>query len=144
MVPIRVGVVVEGVCLLVVLIGRPGRHGTGLVGKLNEILAAVKQDFGPPAEQCGSQAPASHFFSIPSGYTPASLCLCSSHGFVLVACTAECSLAPSSKYPPSPPSRRKEARAVSPVNPGMASPRWASPMADMFLTPPNASFQTQV
>ena len=49
--------VVEGVCLLVVLIGRLGRHGAGLVGVLNEVPAAVGHGFGPPAEQCKSQAP---------------------------------------------------------------------------------------
>ena len=32
--------VVEGVCLLVVLIGRLGRHGPGVVGMLNEVPAA--------------------------------------------------------------------------------------------------------
>ena len=52
-----VGVVVKGVCLLVVLIGRLGRHGTGLVGLLNEAQAAVEHEFGPPAVQCESQAP---------------------------------------------------------------------------------------
>ena len=51
------GVVVEGVCLLVVLIGRLGHHGAGLVGVLNEIPAAVEHEFGPPAVQCKSQAP---------------------------------------------------------------------------------------
>ena len=51
------GVVVEGVCLLVVLIGRLGNHGAGLVGVLNEIPAAVEHEFGPPAVQCKSQAP---------------------------------------------------------------------------------------
>ena len=49
--------VVEGVCLLVVLIGRLGRHGAGLVGMLNEVLEAVEHGFGPPAVQCESQAP---------------------------------------------------------------------------------------
>ena len=49
--------VVEGVCLLVVLIGRLGRHGAGLVGVLNEVPAAVEHEFGPPAVQCKSQAP---------------------------------------------------------------------------------------
>ena len=48
------GVVVEGVCLLVVLIGRLGRRGTGLVGVLNEVPEAVEHEFGPPAV---SQAP---------------------------------------------------------------------------------------
>ena len=51
------GVVVEGVCLLAVLIGRLGHHGAGLVGVLNEIPAAVEHEFGPPAVQCESQAP---------------------------------------------------------------------------------------
>ena len=46
---------VEGVCLLVVLIGRLGRHGTGLVGVLNEVPAAVEYEFGPPAVQCESE-----------------------------------------------------------------------------------------
>ena len=50
------GVVVEGVCLLVVLIGRLGRHGAGLVLMMNEIPAAVEHEFGPPAVQCESQA----------------------------------------------------------------------------------------
>ena len=49
--------VVKGACLLVVLIGRLGRRGTGLVGMLNEIPAAVEHEFGLPAEQCKSQAP---------------------------------------------------------------------------------------
>ena len=49
--------VVEGVCLLVVLIGRLGRHGAGLVGVLNEVPAAAKHEIGPPAVQCESQAP---------------------------------------------------------------------------------------
>ena len=40
---------VEGVCLLVVLIGRLGLHGTGLIGVLNEVPEAVKIEFGPPA-----------------------------------------------------------------------------------------------
>ena len=48
---------VEGVCLLVVLIGRLGPHGAGLVGVLNEIPAAVEHEFGPPAVQGKSQAP---------------------------------------------------------------------------------------
>ena len=48
---------VEDMCLLVVLIGRLGRHGAGLVGMLNEVPAAVKHEFGPPAVQCKSQAP---------------------------------------------------------------------------------------
>ena len=52
-----VGVGVEGVCLLVVLIGRLGRHGAGLVGVLNEVPAAVGHEFGPPAVQCKSKAP---------------------------------------------------------------------------------------
>ena len=51
------GVVVEGACLLVVLIGRLGRHGAGLVWVLNEVPAAVGYEFGPPAVQCESQAP---------------------------------------------------------------------------------------
>ena len=51
----RVGVVVEGVCLLVVLIGRLGRRGAGLVGMLNEVPAALEHEFGPPAVQCKSQ-----------------------------------------------------------------------------------------
>ena len=42
-----VGVVVEGVCLLVVLIGRLGCRGTGLVGVLNNVSAAVEHEFGP-------------------------------------------------------------------------------------------------
>ena len=46
---------VEGVCLLLVLIGRLGRHGTGLVGMLNEVPAEVEHKFGPPAVQCDSQ-----------------------------------------------------------------------------------------
>ena len=49
--------VVEGVCLLVVLIGRLGRHGAGLVLMMNEIPVAVEHGFGPPAVQCESQAP---------------------------------------------------------------------------------------
>ena len=38
-----VGVVVEGVCLLVVLIGRLGRLGAALVRMLNEVPAAVER-----------------------------------------------------------------------------------------------------
>ena len=52
-----VGVVVEGFCLLAVLIGSPGRRRTGLVGVLNEVPAADRHEFGPPAVQCGPQAP---------------------------------------------------------------------------------------
>ena len=48
--------VVEGVCLLVVLIGRLGRRGTGLVGMPNEVPVAVEHEFGPPAVQCESRA----------------------------------------------------------------------------------------
>ena len=44
-------------CLLVVLIGRLGRHGTGLVRILNEVPAAIEYEFGPHAVQCESQAP---------------------------------------------------------------------------------------
>ena len=44
-------------CLLVVLIGRLGRHVAGLVGVLNGVLAAVENEFGPPAVQCESKAP---------------------------------------------------------------------------------------
>ena len=51
-----VGVVVEGICLLVLIV-RLGRHGAGLVGMLNEVLAAAEHEFGPPAVQCESQAP---------------------------------------------------------------------------------------
>ena len=51
------GSVVEGVCLLAILIGRLGRHGAGLVGVLNEVQAAAGHEFGPPAVQCKSQAP---------------------------------------------------------------------------------------
>ena len=36
--------VVEGVCLLVVLIGRLGRRGAGLVGMLNEVPAAFEHE----------------------------------------------------------------------------------------------------
>ena len=49
--------VVEGACLLVILIGRLGRRGAGLVGMLNEVPAAVEHEFGLPALQCESQAP---------------------------------------------------------------------------------------
>ena len=49
--------VVEGVCLLAVLICRLGRHGTGLVGMLNDVPAAAEYEPGPPAVQCVSQAP---------------------------------------------------------------------------------------
>ena len=48
---------VEGVCLLAILIGRLCRRGTGLVGILNEVPAAAEYEFGPPAVQCDSQAP---------------------------------------------------------------------------------------
>ena len=37
--------VVEGVCLFVVLIGRLGRHGAGFVGMLYEVPAAVEHEF---------------------------------------------------------------------------------------------------
>ena len=40
----RMGVAVEGVCLLVVLIGRLSRRGTGLVGVLNEVPWSVQCD----------------------------------------------------------------------------------------------------
>ena len=49
--------VVEGVCLLAVLIGRLGRRGTGLVGVLGEVTAAAEHEFGSHAVQCESQAP---------------------------------------------------------------------------------------
>ena len=49
--------VVGGACLLVVLTGRLGRYGTGLVGILNEIPTAAEHEFGPPAVQCESQVP---------------------------------------------------------------------------------------
>ena len=48
---------VEGACLLVVLISRLSRRGTGLVGVLNEVPEAVGHEFGPPAVQCESRAP---------------------------------------------------------------------------------------
>ena len=48
---------VEGVYLLVVLIGRLGHHGAGLIGVLNEVPAVVENEFGPPAVQFESQAP---------------------------------------------------------------------------------------
>ena len=51
------GVVLEGAGLLVVFIGSLGRHGTGLVGMLNKVPAAVGHEFDPPAVQCESQAP---------------------------------------------------------------------------------------
>ena len=44
-------------CLLVVLIGRLGRHGAGLVVMLDEVPAAAEHEFGTPAVQCKSQAP---------------------------------------------------------------------------------------
>ena len=57
-----VGLVAEGACLLVVLIGRLGSHGAGLVGVLNEVPAAVEHEFGPLAVQevqvPGSSGPA--------------------------------------------------------------------------------------
>ena len=50
--------VIKGVCLLVILIGRLGRRGTGLVDVLNEApVAAAEHEFGPLAVQCESQAP---------------------------------------------------------------------------------------
>ena len=49
--------VVKSVRLLVVLIGRLGRRGTGVVGVLNEVSGAVGHELGPPAVQCESQAP---------------------------------------------------------------------------------------
>ena len=39
-------------CILVVLIGRLGRRGTGLVGMQNEVPAAVEHKFEPTAMQC--------------------------------------------------------------------------------------------
>ena len=48
--------VVEGACLLLVIIGRLGCHGAGLDGVLREVRAAVEHAFGPPAVQCESQA----------------------------------------------------------------------------------------
>ena len=48
---------VEGACLLVVLIVRLGRHGAGLVGVLNEVPGAVEHEFGPPAVQSEYHAP---------------------------------------------------------------------------------------
>ena len=45
--------VVKVACLLVLVV-RLGRRGTGLVGVLNGVLAAVEHEFGP---QCKSQAP---------------------------------------------------------------------------------------
>ena len=48
--------VVEGACLLVILIGRLGRRGTGFVGMPNEVPAAAEHEFGPPAVQCKHQA----------------------------------------------------------------------------------------
>ena len=48
---------IEGACLLFVLIGRLGRHGAGLIGMLNEVPEAVEYEFGPPAVQCETQAP---------------------------------------------------------------------------------------
>ena len=53
----RVDVVVKNVCLLVVLIGRLSRRGTGMVGGLNEVPAAAGQRIGPPAVQCEFQSP---------------------------------------------------------------------------------------
>ena len=48
--------VVKGLCLLVVPVGRLGRRGTGLAGALNEVPAAIGHGIGPPAVQCDSQA----------------------------------------------------------------------------------------
>ena len=48
---------VEGACLPVVLIGRLGRRGIGLVGVLNEDPEAVGHEFGPPAVQCETKLP---------------------------------------------------------------------------------------
>ena len=48
---------VNGVCFLVALIGRLGRHGTGLVWVLNEVPLVVEPEFGPPTVQCESQGP---------------------------------------------------------------------------------------
>ena len=64
-----VGVVVEGACLFVVLIGRLGRRGTGFVVVLNEFLAAAEDEFGPPAVQCevlGTKADSYFFYVIVS------------------------------------------------------------------------------
>ena len=49
--------VVGGACLLVVLFGRLGRRGAGLVGMLNEVQAMVEHESGPAAVQCEFQAP---------------------------------------------------------------------------------------
>ena len=51
-----VGMVVEGACLLAVLIGFLGHRGMGLVVVLNKAPEAAGHEFDPPAEQCGSQA----------------------------------------------------------------------------------------
>ena len=48
--------VVVGVCLLAVLIGRPGLRETWLVWMLNGVLAAFGHEFGPPEVQCQSRA----------------------------------------------------------------------------------------
>ena len=52
--PGGVGVVVVGMCLLAVLNGRLSRRETGLVGVLNEVVAAVEHKFCPPVVKCWS------------------------------------------------------------------------------------------
>ena len=49
--------VVEGVCLLVALIGRLGRRGAELVAMLNEVPAAVEHEYDPLAVQCEFKVP---------------------------------------------------------------------------------------
>ena len=44
------GVVVEGACFLVVLVGCLGRHGTGLVRVLNEVPETVEHELGVETE----------------------------------------------------------------------------------------------
>ena len=45
---------VEDMCLLVVLIGRLGRHGAGLVGMLNEVPEAAGHEFGLTHLRCSA------------------------------------------------------------------------------------------
>ena len=48
---------VEGACLLVIPIGRLGRHRAELVRMPNEVPAAVEHEFGSPAVPCEAQTP---------------------------------------------------------------------------------------
>ena len=52
-----VAVVIEGLCLLVVCVGRIRRRWAGLIWVLNEVPAAAKHKLGPTAVQSEPRAP---------------------------------------------------------------------------------------